>query len=143
MYDLLIADGCVIDPANNVHGRFDVAVTEGRVSKVAPALDRGKAHQVILAEGKWVLPGLVDMHVHIAGRPQGHRMLARAGVTTALDTAGLPDAMIAGLREAGTGLTVGFVYPLAPGRTVSRKMPRRITIPRSMTAWRRSSLLAK
>jgi cytosine/adenosine deaminase-related metal-dependent hydrolase len=118
MYDLLIIDGRVVDPGNGLQGRFDVAVTAKRVAEVAPDLDRGQARQIVRAEGKWVLPGLVDSHVHISGRPQGHRMLARAGVTTALDTAGQPVAMIDGLQKAGTGLTVGFVYPLVPGETI-------------------------
>jgi hypothetical protein len=57
-------------------------------------------------------------------------MLARAGVTCALDMAGQPEAMIAGLQEAGTGLTVGFIYPLMPGETVSNRDPDRVELTR-------------
>lgn len=134
MYDLLITDGRVVDPANALQGCFDVAVTGKSVAEVAPGLDRGKARQVVHAEGKWVLPGLVDAHVHISGRPEGHRMLARAGVTTALDTAGQAGAMIDGLNKAGTGLTVGFVYPLVPGATIPGADPSRSELEQALDA---------
>jgi len=130
MVDLLIAGGCVVDPANRLRGRFDVAIEGGEVAAVAPDLVQGGARRVVNADGKWVLPGLIDSHVHISGRPAGHRMLARAGVTCALDMSGRPEAMIADLQEAGTGLTVGFVYPLIPGETVSYRNPDRLELDR-------------
>jgi len=132
MYDLLIAGGRVVDPANDVQGRFDVAVKDQKVIEVAPGL--GNARQVVRAEGKWVLPGLVDSHVHISGRSEGHRMLAGAGVTTALDTAGQPAAIIEGLHKAGTGLTVGFVYPLVPGATIPGENPSRSELEQALDA---------
>jgi len=125
MYDLLIKGGFVVDPANDLAGRFDVAIEGKKVAAVTPDLARHRARQVVEAEGRWVMPGLVDTHVHISAKPEGHRMLARAGVTCALDMAGRPEAMIAGLQKAGTGLTVGFVYPVIPGETLSGRDPDR------------------
>jgi predicted amidohydrolase len=37
MYDLVIAGGRVIDPAQGLDGRYDVAFAGGKVSEVAPA----------------------------------------------------------------------------------------------------------
>lgn len=57
-------------------------------------------------------------------------MLARAGVTTALDMAGTPTDLVKGMRQAGVGLTLGTVYPLIPGETVGRNTPSRAEIVR-------------
>lgn len=119
MYDCLILEGVVVDPANGVHGRADVAIDDGKIAGVGRDLAGEGARQVLAAGNRWVLPGLIDAHVHISSKAEGHRMMARSGVTCALDLAGRPEEMIAGLREAGAGLSVGFVYPLIPGDTVS------------------------
>jgi len=129
MIDLLIRGGTLVDPANNRHGRFDVAVQKESVVEVAAELTPPARH-VINARGKWVLPGIIDPHVHISGKPEGYRMLARAGVTCALDLAGYPKTMISGLQAAGTGLAVAFVYPLIPGETVESRNPGRAELNR-------------
>jgi hypothetical protein len=124
--ELLIAGGWVVDPANGVNGPRDVLVRGSMVEVVAPSLDRSDARQTIDAHGCLVVPGLVDTHVHLCppfGGPQGHRMLARAGVTTTLDMAGDGDRIVNGLISDGAGLTVAYVYPLIPGETVSDRDP--------------------
>jgi hypothetical protein len=60
-------------------------------------------------------------------------MLAKAGVTTTLDVAGLPDEMISGYRQAGSGLTVGYIFPLIPGKTVSSANPSLSEIKKAMS----------
>jgi hypothetical protein len=57
-------------------------------------------------------------------------MMARAGVTCALDMAGQLEDMVAGLRKAGAGLTAAFLYPLIPGETLSNNQPSRKEIAR-------------
>ena len=130
MHDFLIAGGTVVDPANGLHGPANVAIKNGRVVAVVEELGREKAHQVLYAEGKWVLPGLIDSHVHVSSMPEGYRMMARAGVTCALDMAGQPEEMVKGLKKAGAGFTVGFLYPLIPGETISDQQPSRREIAR-------------
>lgn len=122
MHDLLLRGGWVIDPANDVDGRFDVAIDGHRVAGVAPTPAGLPARRTVDVRGRWVLPGLVDVHVHLSepfGGPQGFRMLAAAGVTCALDLAGFADSLVEGVRGHGTGLTIGFVHPIIPGRTVT------------------------
>ncbi|ANH37469.1 N-substituted formamide deformylase precursor [Nocardioides dokdonensis FR1436] len=44
----------------------DVLVTDGTVAAVAPRLDRPAGTPEVDAEGRWVVPGLWDQHVHLA-----------------------------------------------------------------------------
>ena len=60
---LLIQNGRVIDPANGRDGRFDILITDGTITKVAESI-ADSADEIIDAAGKWVVPGLIDLHVH-------------------------------------------------------------------------------
>ncbi len=63
---ILIKNGHVLDPANGIDEPLTVAVKDGNivsVSKEAP--DGFSADTVIEADGLWVTPGLVDLHVHL------------------------------------------------------------------------------
>lgn len=44
----------------------DVLVEDGRVVQVGPALDRPSGAEEVRAEGRWLVPGLWDQHVHLA-----------------------------------------------------------------------------
>ncbi|MFZ5469643.1 MAG: dihydroorotase [Myxococcota bacterium] len=62
---VLLRGGRVIDPRNHVDGVRDVLLRDGRVADLSERpLETSGAH-VIDASGKWVLPGLVDLHVHL------------------------------------------------------------------------------
>lgn len=61
--DILIKNGHVIDPKNNIDGVADVAITDKVISEVAPDI-RKEAKQVIDATGLYVTPGLIDIHGH-------------------------------------------------------------------------------
>jgi dihydroorotase len=64
MKSILIQNGHVIDPANQLDGEADVFLKDGKVEKVGKGL-KVKADQVIDAKDKIVTPGLVDIHVHL------------------------------------------------------------------------------
>lgn len=68
MTDILIKNGRVIDPANGVDKKTDVAVTAGRVEKIGRITSKAKT--TLDARGKIVAPGLIDVHVHC--REPGH-----------------------------------------------------------------------
>jgi hypothetical protein len=125
---LLITRGWVVDPGSGINAQLDVLVRDSTIESIAPELRPSRTHRTIDASGCLVIPGLVDTHVHLCppfGGPQGHRMLARAGVTCALDMAGDGESIVSGLREHRAGLTVAYVFPLIPGETVSGRMPQR------------------
>ncbi|MDE0163922.1 MAG: amidohydrolase/deacetylase family metallohydrolase [Bryobacterales bacterium] len=96
-YDLLLKGGHVIDPKNHLNTTMDVAMKNGKVARVAPAIDPVEARRSIDVSGFYVTPGLVDIHVHVyAGTgmrgaysgdnsvyPDGH--CSRSGVTTVVD----------------------------------------------------------
>ena len=59
---ILIQNGRIIDPANNVDTREDLLIVDGVIDKIGN-IDQ-KADKVINANGKIVAPGLIDIHVH-------------------------------------------------------------------------------
>jgi dihydroorotase len=64
-YDLLLKGGHVIDPANHVDGRFDVAISGGKIAAVGKEIAAAQAGKVVDVTGLYVTPGLVDIHTHI------------------------------------------------------------------------------
>ncbi len=64
-YDLLIKNGRVIDPKNKIDAKLDVAVVEGKISKVAKDIPVSQSKKVIDATGLLVTPGFIDIHTHV------------------------------------------------------------------------------
>ncbi|MCK4960109.1 MAG: amidohydrolase family protein, partial [Planctomycetes bacterium] len=59
---ILIRNGRVIDPANNIDEKTDVLLANGLIEKIGK-IDQ-KCDTIIDAAGKIVTPGLIDIHVH-------------------------------------------------------------------------------
>src|SRR5690349_5936500 len=64
MSRLLIKNGRIIDPANQVDRTADLAIEDGVVREIAPGIDATGA-EVFDASGLIVAPGFIDMHVHL------------------------------------------------------------------------------
>lgn len=63
---ILIKGGRVIDPAQGVDGQFDVLIDHGVIAQVGKNIAGANfSGQVIDAAGKLVVPGLIDIHVHL------------------------------------------------------------------------------
>lgn len=60
---ILIKNGLVVDPKNNINEKLDVLIKDGIISKVGKDVKADGA-EIIDAEGKVVAPGLIDLHVH-------------------------------------------------------------------------------
>jgi dihydroorotase len=58
----VIKNGHVVDPKNKVDSVMDVLISKGKIEKVGKGLTGDKE---IDAKGKIVVPGLIDMHVHL------------------------------------------------------------------------------
>src|SRR5437879_4601723 len=63
--NVLILGARVLDPASSRDGTFDVLISDGKISRIDKKIEAKKDFQKIPAEGLWVLPGLVDVHVHL------------------------------------------------------------------------------
>ena len=90
-YDLLLKRGHVIDPANRIDGVMDVAIAGGKIARVAADIPAGEAHKVVDVAGRYVTPGLIDLHAHVFGysgsiRPDDSAL--PAGTTTVVDAGG-------------------------------------------------------
>ncbi len=63
MSELLIKDGRVIDPANKIDTVSDVLIREGKIAEIGSVKASGEM-KTIDAKDKYVVPGLIDLHVH-------------------------------------------------------------------------------
>lgn len=61
-YDLVIRGGIVIDPGRGLQARTDVGIRGGRIAAIDD-LSGAPATRTLEAEGRWVVPGLVDLQV--------------------------------------------------------------------------------
>ncbi|MBD3272707.1 MAG: amidohydrolase family protein [Elusimicrobia bacterium] len=63
---LLITHGRVINPATGMNRIADVLIEDGTVRRVAPRIRASrKGMRILNARNKWVIPGVIDMHVHL------------------------------------------------------------------------------
>ena len=60
----LLKGAHVVDPQEGIDGILDVLIEGDRIAQVAEAIDAPEGTEVIDAAGKYLVPGLVDMHVH-------------------------------------------------------------------------------
>lgn len=66
MKPLLIRGGRVIDPASGLDGLYDLLITEGRLAAIeSPGQVSVSRGTVVDASTCWVVPGLIDAHVHL------------------------------------------------------------------------------
>ena len=96
-YDLLISNGRLIDPKNNIDAKMDLAIKDGKIAKVASSIPASQAVKVIDATGLIVAPGLIDIHTHVfvGSKPETFAdgflsvspddFTLKAGVTTVVD----------------------------------------------------------
>ena len=63
MYDLLIADGMLVDGTGLPRRQADVAIKDGRIAGIG-RFARSQARETLDAEGLVVAPGIVDLHTH-------------------------------------------------------------------------------
>ncbi len=87
-FDLILAGGRVIDPANGRDAKLDVGVKDGKIAAVAAGL--AGADTVVDCAGKIVTPGFLDVHTHFyasghGGLASGDECGVKAGVTTVVD----------------------------------------------------------
>jgi len=86
--NILIKDGLVIDPANNVESVTDLAIQNGKVIAIGDIPADFTADQVINASNKLVLPGIIDLCARLREPGEEHKATI-ASETAAAAAAGI------------------------------------------------------
>lgn len=74
----LIRNGRVIDPASGKDGIYDILVEDGMIAGVDASIPKGD-NDIIDAAGCFVMPGLVDLHVHFREPGFGYKETIKTG----------------------------------------------------------------
>ena len=72
----------MVDPLLDLADSLDILIEEGRISHIAPRIEKEGAH-LLEAGGKVVVPGLIDMHVHLRDFNESHKETIATGTRAA------------------------------------------------------------
>ena len=124
MNTLVIRNGRVVDPSQNLDGVCDVKIEGGRIAEIGSGLS---GDEILDASGLVVAPGLVDMHVHLRDPGLTYKEDILSGCAAAAAGGGGPapgppgadgsgpDAAAGDPAAAGGGLRPGGAGRYAPG----------------------------
>ena len=114
-YDLVIANGRVMDPESRLDATRHVGITAGRIAAISETPLLGA--RVIEAAGHVVAPGFIDLHEH-GQQDESYSMMVRDGVTSAFELeVGTGDvAAWYAAREAGQRVNHGVSIGHIPAR---------------------------
>ena len=79
---ILIQNGRILDPATGTDMVGDLLIEDGKISKVGKEIEEESA-RVIDAKGCYVMPGLIDLHVHLRDPGQEYKEDIRSGSSAA------------------------------------------------------------
>jgi len=105
MFDLVLTGGHLVDPAQNLDGKFDIVINNGKVAAIVPGGQAVTAREKISAAGKLVIPGMIDTHAHVFQHVTGRFGLeadmcgVHSGVTTLVDQGGPSCITLPGFRQ--------------------------------------------
>jgi len=77
----ILQNGRIIDPVNKVDGQGDLWLRDGRI--VAPESQAPEGARRFDLQGKWVVPGLIDMHVHLREPGEEYKETIASGTLAA------------------------------------------------------------
>lgn len=83
---ILIRGAFLIDPVGGYEGEYDLLIDRGVVEDVdSPgSFDSASVERIVEAQGKWIFPGLVDVHVHLREPGQEWKETIASGVRAAI-----------------------------------------------------------
>lgn len=129
---MCVRGGRVIDPSQQIDREMDLWIEDQRILGIG-ARPTGKPYEIVDARGMYVLPGLVDMHVHLREPgdennetiESGTRAALESGITSvavmpdtepAIDNQSSAEFITAQAKRAGT-INVFPIGALTKGRT--------------------------
>ena len=71
--DILLRNGYVVDSANSFEGIRNILIRDGVIASVGHDIPAPEGARVIDCNGKTVIPGICDMHVHFRDPGQTHK----------------------------------------------------------------------
>ena len=85
MNNACIVNGHIIDPANNIDEVGDLHIIDGKIAKIGSSrkLTDAQTADVYEATGAVVIPGLIDMHVHLREPGFEHKETIETGTAAA------------------------------------------------------------
>jgi len=83
MSDFLLQGGRIFDPASGLDAVGDVLVRDRSIAAVGEVAQVPSGAERVDARGLWVLPGLMDMHVHLREPGQEHKETIASGTRAA------------------------------------------------------------
>ena len=130
---IILANNAILDPAKGMVGPTVVVVTDGRITDVMPGTappDFAEGTEIITLGDAVLVPGLIDLHVHLTGDPGGDFRDEAVdpdewGVVMGVKNAALTvKAGFTTVREAGSAQNTAFVLRrgTAEGRIVGPRI---------------------
>jgi dihydroorotase len=105
-FDIVLAGGHLVDPAQGLDGDFDIGLRGGLIAALQPAgAAPWTAAQRLDVKGRLVIPGMIDTHAHVFEHVTGRFGLeadlcgVRSGVTTLIDQGGPSCMTLPAFRE--------------------------------------------
>lgn len=81
----LLKGGRVISPANGLDGAMDILMEDGVIARMEADIPSEQADRTIaLTDGQWVVPGLVDVHVHFRDPGNPDKETTESGAAAAV-----------------------------------------------------------
>lgn len=119
-FDIALTGARIVDPLSGINQELNIGIAEGRIAELSPGDLGAEARTTLDLSGLTVLPGIIDIHTHLSrvfgSADGGCHMLARTGVTTTLETAGPVLDVFAIVRDYGSGINVGVLEGIVPGK---------------------------
>jgi imidazolonepropionase-like amidohydrolase len=109
-HELLVRDATILSMDEEAPRRGSVLVRGDRIEYVGStdSLPAAPNAQVVDGSGRFLIPGLIDMHTHVSKtRGSSLSLLVAAGVTTVRDVGGDLDELLAWRREIDAGTRIG------------------------------------
>ncbi len=88
--EILLRNGLIIDPLQNIHSIGSIAVQDGKIAAVGKEVADYDANKVLEMDGRVIIPGLIDAHCHpadglLSDADTPDNIGLRRGVTTLCD----------------------------------------------------------